>query len=754
MRLVLPLLVLALLAGCTESVEDDVRRYPLDLSWEFSGNDTIQWSKATVPGFVHLDLLDNGVIGDPYADNNEIELQWIEEEDWQYKTVLEVGDSILEFEHIELEFKGLDTYCELILNDTSILKADNMFREWTVDVKPFLRKGTNSIKLLFTSAIHYNGDRVKNYRYELPAGNETVPLKVSPFSRKAAYHFGWDWGPRFVGCGIWRPVYLNCWNHARITDTYCSTKEIGDTSATIDVEINVEVGPNEEEDYILHIDGQERSVRLHPGLNELHFDHHVKNPQLWWPNEMGSQHMYQMNVELHSTDEVLDRHKLSYGIRSIELVNEKDSIGTSFYFLVNGEKVFVKGANYIPQDHFTTSVSRNDYRSIIKKAKDAHMNMVRVWGGGIYQNDEFYELCDSNGIMVWQDFMFAGSMYPAEELFKENVEHEVVDNIKRLRNYPSLALWCGNNEIDVAWHNWGWQNKYGYSDKDSLEIWNNYLEMFHRRIPTLVNKMTPDIPYTTTSPLSNWGTAENFNHGSMHYWGVWHGREPFENFESNVPRFMVEYGFQSFPSYSLLSDYIDQSELNLSSRTMENRQKSYIGNGLITAHSERWFGPFSGFEDYILKSQKTQALAMKMAIIEHRLGKPHCMGTMFWQLNDSWPGPSWSVLEYGGEEKLAYGEVQKWYQQVIAVCKPKGDKLQIIVVSDLQESFDGVLQLHLKTEDGEVERLEFPFKIEKNGVKKVVELPISRGTATLVRVLRDGKLLFEDECQDPSLESE
>jgi beta-mannosidase len=308
-----------------------------------------------------------------------------------------------------------------------------------------------------------------------------------------------------------------------------------------------------------------------------------------------------------------------------------------------------------------------------------------VWGGGIYENDLFYDLCDQYGLMVWQDFMFAGSMYPADASFHASVVAEARDNIRRIRSHPSLALWCGNNEMKVAWNNWGWQKGFRWSKADSTEIWENYLHIFENLLPAQVADLNPEVPYVPTSPLSNWGKKENFNHSSMHYWGVWHGREPFEKFKENVPRFMVEYGFQSFPSFSSMAAVIDSSEMHLASATMTNRQKSYIGNGMITHYAEKYFGKTDDFKTYIANSQKTQAIAYRMAIQAHRLGTPHCMGTLFWQLNDVWQGPSWSVLEYDGTPKAAYAEVQKWYSPVIAVGEWKGGNLHLTLLSDLPE---------------------------------------------------------------------
>ncbi|MEQ9404577.1 MAG: hypothetical protein RIM99_13380 [Cyclobacteriaceae bacterium] len=712
-----------------------------DEKWNLHQVGSVEWMSSDVPGVVHMDLLKNRKIEDPYLGNNELNLQWIEKENWEYRSSWRVSKEQLRNDHIELVFTGLDTYAEVRLNGEKILTADNMFRSWRVDARPFLKEGDNELIIHFTSPLGQNEEQVKNYPYRLPSGNETTDLQVSAFTRKAAYQFGWDWGPRFVSSGIWRPIYVEAWNDARITHSFVSTQSIAAEKALIQLSISIE--SDIEAMQTLLVGDQKMEVELIKGINDFTFPMEISQPKLWWPNGHGNPHMYNLDLKLLIDGELRDERSVNYGIRTIQLINEPDSIGTSFYFKVNGEAVFVKGANYIPQDIFPSRVKAEKYEALISKAKEANMNMLRVWGGGIYEDDYFYELCDKNGIMVWQDFMFAGSMYPTDEAFHSTVKNEVRDNINRLRPHPSIALWCGNNEIDVAWKNWGWQTQFGYSEEDSVEIWNNYLRLFHEEIPEEVERLNPLVNYVTTSPLSNWGTPENFNHSSMHYWGVWHGREPFENFKDNVPRFMAEYGFQSFPSYESLAKLTDTSSLSLDSEFISNRQKSYIGNDMITRFSEKYFGKAKDFKSYIENSQKTQALAMKMAIQEHRLNKPHCMGTLFWQLNDVWQGPSWSVLEYDGKPKLAYEEVKKWYQDVVVITRIQGDTVSFHVVSDCLTGFTGELSINISGTDGSLRNHNIDVSLEKNEVKKVFEI-ISRIKKYRLQLNEDGEVIFED----------
>jgi beta-mannosidase len=664
MRLLILVFLLVSIGACKLNTKELIRsERTLHKNWEFSQDGDSAFRLANVPGQVHLDLLASGIIEEPFWQDNELKQRWIEQENWIYKKEFNVSSRQLKNENIELVFEGLDTYAEVFLNGDSILMADNMFRTWRVNAKPFLKKGVNELRILFESPVNHNREFVSDYRHQLPSGNETddIPVKVAAFTRKASYHFGWDWGPRFVTAGIWKDIKLVTWNKVRIKNAY--TRALSANREVAHMRTVIEIEASTPGIYEVLLKQKTKIVNLKAGTNTIVHDFDIHKPNLWWTNGLGKPHLYSQKIKLRIDKTVLDSITDTYGVRTIELINEPDSIGTSFYFKLNGKPVFMKGANYIPQDVFLSRVTPEKYQALIATAKEAHMNMLRVWGGGIYEQDLFYDLCDQNGILVWQDFMFAGSLYPDDDGFKENVAKEIVDNIVRLRSHPCIALWCGNNEIEVAWKNWGWQNQYGYSEQDSVEIWNNYVSIFQELIPELVAEYHPGASYTSTSPLSNWGTAENFNHSSMHYWGVWHGREPFEEFENNVGRFMVEYGFQSYPEMSTLKTVMADSSLRLDSPLMSHRQKSYIGNGLITKHIEQYYDSPQSFEEFVELSQKTQALGLEMATEAHMNTRPHCMGTLFWQLNDCWPGPSWSVIDYYGNRKEAYQTVKKEFSK-------------------------------------------------------------------------------------------
>ncbi len=664
----------------------------LNNNWQFRKADSTNWYNATVPGTIHTDLFDNQLIGHPYSGNNEQKQQWIEKESWTYQTKFNLTEEQVNNQHIELVCEGLDTYAEIAINGVKIGNTTNMFRSYSYDLKKQLQLGSNTITIEFKSPLKVNRQKVLDSKYTLAAGNETQDLAVSPYTRKATYHFGWDFAPRFVTCGIWRPIYLRCWDKIRIKDVQITTDEVNDLRAIINLRIELDGEIANHGPYTLKCGQSMRMVHLLGDQSFLELKLQINNPKLWYPNGYGESYVYRMAVEISNKEGLLDGEEISFGIREIELIQEKDDIGTSFYFKVNDQKVFCKGANYVPQDMFLPNVKAVDYRRLLTQARDANMNMIRVWGGGIYENDLFYDLCDSLGLMVWQDFMFANSLYPNDIEFKHNVLEEIRENIVRLRNHPSLAIWCGNNEIEVAWTNWGWQEKYKYSPEDSTALWKNYNEIFNEMIPMELQRLDSARAYTSTSPLSNWGNPKGLNHGSMHYWGVWHGKRPLETYASNVGRFMVEYGFPSYPNLKTIEKYID---LEIApDDNFQNRQKSYIGNGMITDNIIKYFEEFTDIKDWIAKSQAVQAHAQKLAIHAHRLKAGHCMGSLSWQLNDCWPGASWSLIDYEGKPKTAYFETKTQFLPLIIIPEVKDSMVVLTAVSDYTERKDFQLTLY------------------------------------------------------------
>jgi beta-mannosidase len=667
--------LLVMMASCTGKTTNNYSE--LNLDWKFSRTGSDQWYPAQVPGSVQEDLLLNALIPDPFIGSNEDSIQWVEEESWSYRAEFKLSDQQLTYKNLELIFEGLDTYATVYLNDSLIQQTDNMFLAYRTNIRDKVSPGLNKIRIDFESPIQRNKQLVSAMPYELPT-SESAKIKVSSYVRKAAYQFGWDFAPRVVTSGIWRPIKLEAWNEVVIRDVHFVAVDISDHRATYTVRITIE--SISEEEYELSLNGEKTSLKLTPGINVVERQLSIEKPIYWWPNGLGEQHLYTIETAVYKGNQMLDSDRTNLGVRTIKLVQEKDDIGTSFKFEVNGREVFMKGANWSPLSSYPGSIADSVYVNRLHQVRDANMNMLRVWGGGIYERDLFYDLCDQYGILVWQDFMFANTMYPPLDEFTANVRKEVKYQVNRLKNHPSLALLNGNNEIDVAWKNWGWQDQYAYTEQDSAELRSYYEKIFHELMPGIINGIDSNMNYSSTSPISNWGTAENFNHSSMHYWGVWHGGDLIADYKDHVGRFVSEYGFQSYPNYETFKPYLMIDDFT-PEYNASLHQKSYVGNKLIIKEAEDYFGAIEGLEDFITKSQKVQAIAYKNAIEAHRLSDK-CDGSLFWQLNDCWPGPSWSVIDFKGKGKLAYDVIKDRYKSAIVVINLEEDDLNVFLIND------------------------------------------------------------------------
>lgn len=685
--------------------------------WKFRKKGDSKWLAAKVPGTVHTDLFRNKIIPDPFFGANEKQLQWIENDDWQYETTFTVSGEELENENCFLQFDGLDTYAEILLNGTKILSADNMFRTWKVNVKPLLKTGQNKIEITFESAVKKGKSEAAKLKYTLP-GDEKV------FTRKAQYQYGWDWGPRFVTAGIYKNISLEFWNTAFIANVKCS--QISPKKG--ELQFVAEIQSTAKGKFRLKINDNIQAIELKSGSNQVVAKYTIKNPKLWWPNGLVEPNLYPFEINLLQNHISLSKKEMKIGLRTIELIQEKDNTGKSFYFKVNGVPVFMKGANYIPPDSFLPRTTDSVYQSVAKNAKNANMNMLRVWGGGVYADDAFYNACDINGIMVWQDFMFACAMYPGNDGFIDNIKNEVIDNVNRLQNHPSIALWCGNNENDEGWHNWGWQKQYKYSVQDSAKIWNDYQKLFHEVIPqTLDSLLSKDKNrYWPSSPSIGWGKKESLAQGDSHYWGVWWGKEPFEVYEKKIGRFMSEYGFQGMPNPETIKTFAPGGELNLQSEAIKNHQKHPTGYETINEYMARDYKIPIRFEDYIYVSQLLQADGMKTAIEAHRRAKPYCMGTLFWQLNDCWPVTSWSSVDYYGRWKALHYQVKKSFEKLLISIKEEDRKYKIWFVNDDLKPYEGELIITVMDFNGQIKSvIKQDFKVEANANTLHVSFPKS-----------------------------
>ncbi len=645
--------------SCQKSVEPQKESVmQLNNNWEFRqvGNDN--WMSATVPGCVHTDLMENEVIEDPFYRLNEHDVQWVDKEDWEYSTSFSVDEQLLNKETIQIIFEGLDTHADVYLNDNQILTANNMFRVWEVDCKDFLKAGDNNLRIYFHSPIKIGLEKYNNLDYTIPVSDNDLSQiggvgdkKVSVHLRKAGYHFGWDWGPRLVTSGIWKPVYIKAYDAGTITDLFVRQADLNDDRAAMEAKFEIESLVEGQGNVEINVDEKKvttEKVSLAKGKNEISVPFEITNPERWWPNGLGEPHLYSVTGNLIIDNKLVSENKTTIGLRTIEIIQEKDTAGSSFYFNVNGHPVFMKGANYIPQDVFLNRVSPDNYEHIIHSAVNANMNMLRVWGGGIYEKDIFYKLCDENGILVWQDFMFACAMFPGDEAFLENVRQEAIDNVKRLRNHPSIALWCGNNECLSAWYLWGWKEREEKQQGKEIadRIWQSYVDIFHKTLPEVVEEYDNDRMYWASSPSAGMGEPENWVDGDVHYWGVWWGKEPFKNYRTQIPRFMSEYGFQSFPELSTVNKYATKADWDIFSEVMKSHQRSSIGNGTIKTYMDRNYREPKDFPMFLYVGQLLQAEGTRVAMEGHRKNMPYCMGSLYWQTNDCWPVASWSTIDY------------------------------------------------------------------------------------------------------------
>ena len=685
--------------------------------WKFRQARLTNWYPATVPGVVHTDLLQNKIIEDPFFRLNERGLQWIDKEDWVYETCFTLAADMMRKENMELVFEGLDTYADVYLNDECILKADNMFRRWSIPVRQYIREENNILKVYFHSPVKIDVPKWDALPYQYPASNDQSEngglfnKKISIFARKAGYHYGWDWGPRLVTSGIWRPVYIRAWSDLRINDVFIEQKEVGAGRAVIAG--HVELDADKDMDGVLVTITDEATGRvlgewqadLKRGTNRVTVDFVLHKPKLWWSNGLGEPFLYRFRTDIIAGGELLDSKTERVGIRSLKVVHQPDKDGHTFYIELNGRPVFAKGANYIPSDNFLPRVTPENYKRTILDAAGVNMNMLRVWGGGIYENDVFYDLCDEHGIMIWQDFMFACSMYPAEGALLDNIHQEAVDNVKRLRNHACIALWCGNNECQDAWLGWGWkceierQNK-EYADK----IWAQYRQQYHVTLPGVVKEYAPGTFYWPSSPFAFEGEMSGTTDGDRHYWSVWHGKAPISDYDSEKSRFFSEYGFQSFPEFESVKRYAPYPEdWDIRSEVMMSHQRGGDhANGLIETYLLNEYKKPRDFRAFLYMNHVLQGDAIKTAIESHRRQMPYNMGTLFWQHNDCWPVASWASRDYYGRWKAQHYYVRKAYDDILISSVVEGDDLKVYAVSDRLENTSGRLQLQVCQFDGTV----------------------------------------------------
>jgi beta-mannosidase len=705
-------------------------------TWQFRQAGSEAWLPASVPGGVHTDLLAAGRIPDPFAADNERRVQWVAEADWEYRHTFSIAPELLREERLRLVCDGLDTLATVTLNGHTLGSTDNMFRRYAWEVKALLRapdasgaSSGNELLIAFASPVKYATE--KQAARPLPGVSQAIP--GGPYLRKAPCQFGWDWGPQLPPIGIWKDIRLEAHSAARFDDVHLRQSH-SNGHVTIDARVSVERWSEAPLSLYAHVTAPDNTIlesraAITPG-NAAIVTVPISHPQLWWPNGYGAQPLYRVRVELRRGADLLDTRAYQIGLRTIELRQREDQWGRSFEFVVNGVRLFAKGANWIPADSFPTRLTEAQLEALIRSAAETHQNMLRVWGGGFYEDERFYDLCDRYGILVWQEFIFSCSIYPlADPAFLENVHAEAVQNIRRLRHRASLALWCGNNEMEWGWVDWAWPHQPELQDLKAA-----YDQFFHHTLPEWCAREDPDHAYWPSSPSSDipFEAPNGQRQGDAHYWDVWHGRKPFTAYRDQYPRFMSEFGFQALPPLATISTYAQQADWNMTSYIMEQHQKNASGNSLMVGQMLDTFRLPKDFAALVYLSMALQAEGIRYGVEHWRRHMDRVAGTLYWQLNDCWPVASWSSLDYFGRWKALHYAARRFYAPVMLSIVDTPTTQGIHVTSDVRETWQGAVRWSLETLSGEV---------LESGEAPVTAAPL---TSTPVRALDFAGRLSDD----------
>ena len=695
-----------------------MRKIMLNGQWELAeaGNDRL--CEVQVPGSVLSGLYGAGKIEDPFYRTNEDVTRELFRKDYEFSRTFVAAEDILKEEKIILVCEGLDTLADIYINGQKAGSADNMHRTWKLDVKEFLHSGENQIRIVFRSVFKY----IEAYEYEDNKEIHYVPcggMKGNQLIRKAHCMFGWDWGPQTIDAGIFRDIYLEAYSHPRIEDVKI-TQVHGDNA--VDVCTTVAVSGDAVDKCQVRVTIQEdaESVCGHrTGANDRKTEAHVckegetvsannnpavltssiHNPKLWWPNGYGDQPLYKVQVEL--LDEygtVLETITKRIGLRTLTISQEKDLWGKEFAFCVNGVKIFAMGGNYIPEDCIYSRITPEVQKYLLESCKRANFNCVRVWGGGYYPSDHFYDLCDEMGLIVWQDLMFACNVYDLTEEFEDNITKEITENVKRLRHHASLGLWCGNNEMESAWDHWP------EVQSESKYLRADYIKMFEYIVPKAVRAADSETFFWQSSPSSGgcFDDPDDENRGDCHYWDVWHGQKPFTDYQKHYFRFCSEFGFQSFPCLKTVESFTEEKDRNIFSRVMENHQKNPAANGKILYYLSENFRYPENFRKLLYVSQILQGMAMKYGVDHWRRHRGRCMGTLYWQINDNWPVASWASIDYFGRWKALHYMAKKFYgPQAVSMCMD-GDIMQVYLANESMDAQSYQVAFYVKNMECEI----------------------------------------------------
>lgn len=695
-----------------------MRKIMLNGQWELAeaGNDRL--CEVQVPGSVLSGLYGAGKIEDPFYRTNEDVTRELFRKDYEFSRTFVAAEDILKEEKIILVCEGLDTLADIYINGQKAGSADNMHRTWKLDVKEFLHSGENQIRIVFRSVFKY----IEAYEYEDNKEIHYVPcggMKGNQLIRKAHCMFGWDWGPQTIDAGIFRDIYLEAYSHPRIEDVkiiqvhgdnavdVCTTVAVsGDAVDKCQVRVTIQedaesvcrhrTGANDRktEAYVCKV-GETVSANNNPAV----LTSSIHNPKLWWPNGYGDQPLYKVQVELLDEDgTVLETITKRIGLRTLTISQEKDLWGKEFAFCVNGVKIFAMGGNYIPEDCIYSRITPEVQKYLLESCKRANFNCVRVWGGGYYPSDHFYDLCDEMGLIVWQDLMFACNVYDLTEEFEDNITKEITENVKRLRHHASLGLWCGNNEMESAWDHWP------EVQSESKYLRADYIKMFEYVIPKAVREADSETFFWQSSPSSGgcFDDPDDENRGDCHYWDVWHGQKPFTDYQKHYFRFCSEFGFQSFPCLKTVESFTEEKDRNIFSRVMENHQKNPAANGKILYYLSENFRYPENFRKLLYVSQILQGMAMKYGVDHWRRHRGRCMGTLYWQINDNWPVASWASIDYFGRWKALHYMAKKFYgPQAVSMCMD-GDIMQVYLANESMDAQSYQVAFYVKNMECEI----------------------------------------------------
>lgn len=633
----------------------------LNGTWQLSaGHRSLESVDMQIPGTVLSGLLAAGKIKDPFYRTNEDATRALFWKDYVFTRTFDVDEELLAQQHIVLVCEGLDTLAEISINGTFLAKTDNMHRTWKFQAKKLLHPGKNEIQIVFRSVLRF----IEDYPYEAHKKINYIPcgsMKGNQLLRKAHSMFGWDWGPQTIDAGIFRDIYLQGYSHARIEDIRIHQQHAKNVSVQTSITLSESV-PGQKLCVELSEDGADKPLQTKlcktnaDGVAAVDFV--IENPKLWWPNDYGDQPLYIVRTTLLDEDGTsLESITRRIGLRTLTISQEKDEWGNEFAFCVNGVKIFTRGGNYIPDDCLYTRITEKKLDYILESCRRAHFNCVRVWGGGYYPSDAFYDLCDEKGLIVWQDLMYACNVYDVTDAFAENCRQETYDNVRRLRHHASLGLWCGNNEIESAWDHWGdFQKETPYLRAD-------YIRLFEEVLPKAVQEADGETFYWHSSPSSGgcFDNPDDANRGDTHYWDVWHGQKPFTDYCKYFFRFCSEFGFQSFPCAKTVNSFTLEDDRNIFSRVMESHQKNDAANGKMLYYLSENLRYPKDLTHLLYASQVLQGMAIKYGVDHWRRNRGRCMGTLYWQINDNWPAPSWSSIDYFGRWKALHYMAQKFY---------------------------------------------------------------------------------------------